>query len=158
MLFCLLRFGRAKSLHIRTYDSDVNTGRLFPIKAGVTLNSQQVKDLHYHMPMIRVCLENSDDSTAVKYHVGKNTYVEVVPERGMVDFRHYFYLSANELHPTRRGIQIDRTQYDKLEENFSQILSAWGGEMNDNTPCFLTHDSEESFRACCHCNPPYDGE
>ena len=147
-----------KSLHIRTYDSDANTGRLFPIKAGVTLNAQQVKDLYYHMAMIRTCLESDDDSTGVKYHIGKNTYVEAAPDRGMVDFRHYFYLSADEVHPTRRGIQIDRSQFEKLEENFPEIATRWGQEMSNMTPCFMTHESEESFRACPHCSPPYEGQ
>ena len=89
----------------------------------------------------------------VKYHLGRNSFVQVNSGFPVVDLRQ-FWLPADkdEVQPTRKGIALKFEEFAtlvKLKAEIEQVIP----ELDKEQPCWINHHNQESFLQCFECNP-----
>ena len=151
--------------HVRRYELNAITGKLYPSTEGVILSGQQLMDIHYLSPEIleEARLRQADDNnvmqTAISFHVGNNAFIEVLSDGQNVAIVKSYYSAAGVLVPSRFVVELTYHEFEKLYRSIPSILYAWP-EMNvtneeEIIPCWAGHD-RQGYLMCRHCCPPHD--
>lgn len=90
----------------------------------------------------------------VKTHIGKNVFAQAKKAYSTVDLRHFFFTNENikSLHPTRRGINLNLFEFERLAKYLPLLEEKWAG-LKGLTECASTHKSLSAMTSCKHCTP-----
>lgn len=89
----------------------------------------------------------------LKIHIGANTFATAKKSYQTVDIRHHFFTnqSSKSVHPTRRGISLNKYEFSKLVSHLPDLESIWYG-LRELQECSKTHTQGQALM-CTHCTP-----
>ena len=133
----------------------------------VSLTIQQWGDLLSVKTDIIQAFKNDDDDQNVSVHIGRNTYVTVNRDRGVIDLREFFLPQdpkhcleshpddfVNMVIPTRRGVQLSIEGWIHLITTGATLVEQFfGGKIEDIESCTAGHERDDDIFICAHCNP-----
>jgi len=90
----------------------------------------------------------------IQIHLGSNLYAAAKKSFQTVDIRHFFFTdnSARSLHPTRRGVNLNRYEFKKLQLYLPELENVWYG-LAELCECVKSHSTATQRLECAHCTP-----
>ena len=121
-----------------------------PTKKGISLILMRWKNWVHQLEYADAALQ---EKKSYGHHIGGNVYCNVAENGVCVDIRQY-WKPQEELVPTKKGICLRPSEYDRLKELLSEIGNALP-ELSAVVPCFLQSDHMNQLGAlqCSECNP-----
>jgi hypothetical protein len=131
----------------------------------VRFTPQQWQELMLVSCEVTRALEEDESS---RVHLGRNTFITIKPERGVIDIRDFFLPPEDKraldvipeefydsLVPTRRGVNLTLDGWKFLVSKGDALLKEFTADSVDwpEEECALNHDNEPSLLQCRHCNP-----
>ena len=126
-------------------------------KKGVSLPLTRWKILTNNINVLSEALdkeERAELTSAVSLHLGGGQYAGVMPHYSVVDLRQYFMTEDGEVKPTRKGVTLNRNEWENLIASLSEI-SAVLPEMALVSSCLQRddHQNQEGALRCRECHP-----
>ena len=91
-------------------------------KKGVSLRLIRWRILPNNIDVLALDKEERAELTgAVSLHLGGGQYAGVVPHYSVVDLRQYFMTEDGEVKPTRKGVTLNRNEWENLIASLSEI-------------------------------------
>ena len=167
--------------HLRQYKKE-KTGKLaLQGQREVALNKAQVRDLLNCLPGASTALlmalgeivdeevtplfdedgmiDDDDDIDVDKSfceHIGRNVFVRVAPGKKFVDIREFYVKKGvTDPQPSLKGVTLNKKELAQVMNDLPELTELWRG-LAELVPCHLTHQNQEGFHQCPHCNP--DGQ
>jgi hypothetical protein len=138
------------------------------VPRSVKFTPQQWSDLLGAAEEITNALEGFDEAgDNVRVHIGRNTFITVKPQQGVVDIREFFLPKDapapahrspesyyDSLIPTKRGVYLSARGWAKLiSKGIDMIHDFAAGKIIVTQPCYTMHQTDEALFTCQHCNP-----
>lgn len=153
------RFNGQIYVHIRQYKENLQNGKTYPTRIGVTLNPSRFAVLCMHSDEITQALDNirKPEPSCVQYtkHLGGGIYVGVTTGVECVDLRRYFVpKESKDKLPTRNGIALKFGEWRKFIALETEIKKLSPTLLNAQ-PCSydVSHSNQEAAMSCKECNP-----
>lgn len=137
-----------------------SSGKLYPLKTGVSLTLSRWKMLCMHMDDIeegRKAIHNKNADVDLQIHLGGNFYASLKYGYPCVDIRKFWIPDGQEkLQATQKGIALLHPEWDRVVSYIKDIELALP-ELAEVTPCPLRedHQNQEGMLQCSECNPNY---
>ena len=121
-----------------------------PTKKGISLILMRWKNWVHQLEYADAALQ---EKTSYGHHIGGNVCCNVAENGVCVDIRQYWKAQV-ELVPTKKGICLRPSEYERLKELVPEIGNALP-ELSAVVPCFLQSDHMNQLGAlqCSECNP-----
>jgi hypothetical protein len=107
-------------------------------------------------PMVNQCLDNmrQRQPVSLQYHIGGRFYVSVTSGFYCVDVRQFYWNMAMGVRPTRKGIALRISEWEKLKE-IVPILHAKFPVIAETPTCssISNHFNQEAAFSCLECYP-----
>ena len=166
-------------LYLRHYKK--SAGKLTLLgQREVTLTQHQCRDLMSCLPKVKTAFLKSIgeadeaeplfdedgfmfddevvDEEGLTEHIGQNVLVRVQPGKSFVDIRGFHVKRGlPEPVPGLKGITLFKEELLELVLRIEELYSVWGG-LATLRPCLESHQNQEGFLQCGHCNPMQDNE
>ena len=142
-------------VHVREYETDPSTNKLYPSKRGVSFIPSTFSNFVMNLDEIdrNVRELNSDKSFEFRVHLGKGVFCTVTSGYYFINLRRYFLLNEK-LQPTKNGICLKISEWNCLK-GFIEDIKKTTPFLSGAAPCFyLTdHSNQEGVSNCNICFP-----
>ena len=141
-------------IHIRDFQK--YDEKLYPNKKGVTLPLWRwIVFENQESEIVEAAAQYWKDRKEQQWHLGGGVYVTVNHTYPAIDIRHYWKPDdAVKPCPTRKGVKLDRKQFNKLGD-VMKVIRDFVPELNNTIPCYMRedHQNQIGMLRCKECNP-----
>ena len=147
------QYNNQTQIHVREYETKTllnGDHHEYPTKKGVCLTPQRLKVLRNKIVEIDENLNQRNENTVYKTHLGAGIQASVDKFNG-VDLRRYWIPQGQpSIVPTKSGIYLPAVQWKSLKEKLNELVSAHP-ELDDVEECF--HQNQMEIYDCHECQP-----